>query len=463
LYGVLKDYELNGKTIHTYIGTDHYSARVRNLHAYDSVSKDIVSRWSYPLCPDSNLLRGQSYRLLKGNIYKEQGVILGRSCIINRRTVIGAGTSIADGTVISNSVIGRNCIIGRNVTIEGAYIWGDAVIGDGSVIKQAIIANEAVVGKKCIVEPGALLSYAVRIADGTTVQGTRRITRAKRKRGAFDDEVEKGEPDFAVVGEKGDGFDFETDDEDQDDEVEKLADASLIYNLSDLAVSQESISTLNSDSDMSGDAVYQRDRSATSSFLSVASDDSENPQQAHHFLHEATNSLLDSLQKGDDPANIALELNSFRMSQDASDHQVRRAVAHSFTKMIIQLKESGMSMSKAVSDVIPPNKTLIERYLDRKTGTDDEVDLLLLIQNDSLVRKEGDLLLKFVTFELVRQDLISAEGIEEWWGDERSTETEELKKVREKTQDVVDAVLASDSDGEGDDDEDESEAESDED
>lgn len=61
LYKILGDFELNAKTVHTHIITDHYAARVRNLHAYDSVCKDIVSRWSYPLCPDSNLLRGHSY------------------------------------------------------------------------------------------------------------------------------------------------------------------------------------------------------------------------------------------------------------------------------------------------------------------------------------------------------------------------------------------------------------------
>jgi translation initiation factor eIF-2B subunit epsilon len=114
LAGVLKDYELNFKTIHTHIVTEGYAARVRNLHAYDAISRDIVSRWSYPLCPDSNLLRGQTYKLQKGNIYKEEGVILARSCIIGRNVVVGAGTSVGEGTTVISSVLGKNCIIGRN-------------------------------------------------------------------------------------------------------------------------------------------------------------------------------------------------------------------------------------------------------------------------------------------------------------------------------------------------------------
>ncbi|KAK4996815.1 hypothetical protein LTR28_000063, partial [Elasticomyces elasticus] len=201
LHSVLKDYELNGKTIHTHVVDEHYAARVKNLNAYDSISKDLISRWAYPLCPDSNLLKDQTYQLQKGNVYKEEGVILARSCTINRRTVIGKGTAVGDGSVVSNSIIGRRCLIGRNVTIDGAYIWDDAVVGDGSTVKDAIIANEAIVGKRCQVLPGALLSYNVRIADGTTLQGTARVTRFKRKRGYDGDEVAKGASDPKVVGE----------------------------------------------------------------------------------------------------------------------------------------------------------------------------------------------------------------------------------------------------------------------
>jgi translation initiation factor eIF-2B subunit epsilon len=218
LHSVLKDYELNGKTFHTHIISDHYAARVRNLHAYDSVSKDIVSRWAYPLCPDSNLVQGQSYRLGKGNIYKEEGVILARDCVINSKTVIGRGTSIGDGSVITNSIIGRHCQIGRNVRIDGAYLWDYASVGDGSVIKKSVIANEASIGRKCTIEEGALISYGVAIGEGKTIRGEHRITRAKRRR-ENDEELVRGEPDLEVVGKGGDGFEFQDSDEDDDDEV----------------------------------------------------------------------------------------------------------------------------------------------------------------------------------------------------------------------------------------------------
>ena len=176
LYGVLKDHELNGKTIHTFIVEEHYAARVRDLQAYDAISKDIVSRWAYPICPDSNLLPGQSYRFQRGNIYMEDGVILARSSLIKRRTVIGQNTSIGDGSIIGNSIVGRRCQIGRNVKIDGAYIWDDVVISDDSDVRRAVIANEAMLGPQCTIEAGALISYGVQLAKGTTVHGTSRIT-----------------------------------------------------------------------------------------------------------------------------------------------------------------------------------------------------------------------------------------------------------------------------------------------
>lgn len=219
LHGVLKDYELNGKTIHTHIINDHYAAKVRNLKAYDAISKDIISRWTYPLCPDTNLLPGHTYELRKSNLYQEQGVTLARSCVVGRRTVIGQGTSIGEKTMVKNTVLGRNCKIGKNVTLDGAYLWDCAVIGDGTSVHQAIVADGAMVGNNCKVQPGALLSYGVRVADGITVPEGRRISKSPR------DEDEEPESDPAVVGKGGEGYEF-THDEDEEDEGDDASDAS---------------------------------------------------------------------------------------------------------------------------------------------------------------------------------------------------------------------------------------------
>jgi translation initiation factor eIF-2B subunit epsilon len=478
LHQVLKDYELNGKTIHSHIVTDHYAARVRNLHAYASVSKDIISRWAYPLCPDSNLLRGQSYRLQKGNIYLEQGVILARSCTINRGSVIGKGTSIGEGSVITNSIIGRNCILGRNVTVEGAYVWNNASLGDGTVVKDAIIAEEAAIGKKCRIQPGALVSFGVQVADSTIIQGDSRVTRMKRKR-EDDEYMERGEPDVRIVGEGGDGFEY-IDSDDEDDAVEGLAATGLgkssasmgmtyganmqiVYNMSALALSTESISTLNSEDDFS-DGPIPRDRSAGGSFVSIDSDESGHAVAAARDFHtEATRSINDALDEEQDAANIQLELSALKLAANASEHAVRRAVISGFLKRISSLVEGGTGVKEAPSKLLPKYKLLLERTMFDKDddAKPDQVDFMLILQHDCVHRKDGEQILLHFSLALSKYDVIEAEGFEAWWNDAKSTENEEMQNVREKTKTLIDYLLQSDGEESEEDEDDEDEEDED--
>lgn len=462
LHSVLKDYELNGKTIHTHIVNDHYAARVKNISAYGAVSKDILGRWAYPICPDSNLVRDQTYRLLKGNVYREEGVVLARSCHIGRKTVIGRATSVGEGSFISNSVIGRRCVIGRNVKIEGAYIWDDAFIGDGTVIQDAIIANEASVGKKCKIMPGALLSYGVHISDGITVKEGSRITRKKRVTGYEEDEIVTGETDVSIVGEKGSGFEYEAD-EDEEDEEHLGLNHNTMYNMANLSISQESISTLNSEDDYSeGFSAGRSGRTESfGSIGSVASDDSNlDKGAAMDFHHEAAGSIYDSLQKGDESANIQLELTSLRMAANASPSQVRRAVVAAFMKRLAGLVEDGLSAAQAVKKTVPVHKVLLERTMfdhgEEYEEKPDQVEFLLLIQTDLCHRKDGEQLMLYTSNDLILNDVVDAEGFEQWWGDERSEGSDEMKHVRSLMGQFMDAILSG-SEDESSEEEDESE------
>ncbi|KAL2009813.1 hypothetical protein VTN00DRAFT_5620 [Thermoascus crustaceus] len=427
LYGVLKDYELNGKTIHTHIINDHYAARVRNLKAYDAVSKDVVSRWTYPLCPDTNLLRGHTYELRKGNLYQEQGVMLARSCVIGRRTVIGQGTSIGDKTTVTNTVLGRNCKIGKNVVLDGAYVWDGAVIGDGTEVRQAIVADGVVVGNRCKIEPGVLLSYGVKIADGTTVIKGMRITRAKKE----GDVAVPSDP--KVVGEGGEGYEFVHDvDEDEEDEEDVISVASgLVYNMAELSLSSESISTLSSEISEPGFG-----GSRAGSFGTSYSDEDEQD----HFQHDASTSVYDGLRDGVSADVVQLELVSLRMSANASEHQVRRAVVTAFMKRIQQLMESGKGAGQAVKEIFTNYREVVDRIIFDKDSDQkpDQVDLLLLIQQDLVHRNKGDTILLFTAKELYDLEIVDEEAYEQWWEDERSSSTEEMRKVRGQTQQFVD-------------------------
>ncbi|KAJ5190376.1 uncharacterized protein N7498_009361 [Penicillium cinerascens] len=427
LFGVLKDYELNGKTIHTHIIKDHYAARVRNLKAYDAISKDIISRWTYPLCPDTNLLPGHTYDLRKGSLYQEQGVTLARSCVIGRRTVIGKGTSIGDRTTVHSTVLGRNCKIGRNVKLDGAYIWDGVVIGDNTDVPGAIIADNVVIGKGCTVAPGALISHDVKIADGVEVESGKRITKVGRNGTA-------GPTDSKVVGQGGEGYEFVPgEDDDEEDDDASVASSGLVYRMPGLSLSSASISTLSSEV---SDGSWQR--SARSSF--------SDEEEQDHFHHDASVSLFDGLRDGVSADVVQLELVSLRMTANASDVQVRRAIVTSFMKYIQQLMEGGKGAGDAVHEVFSKYREVVERTLfDRnKAEKRDQVDLLLRLQQDLVHRNKGDTVLLFTAKELYDLELVDEEAYEQWWDHERSTESEEMKTVRSQAQQFVDWLANAD-------------------
>lgn len=419
LYGVLKDYELNGKTIHTHIIKEDYAARVRNLKAYDAVSKDIISRWTYPLCPDTNLLPGHTYDLRKGSMYQEQGVTLARSCVVGRRTVIGRGTSIGDRTTVHSTVLGRNCRIGRNVKLDGAYVWDGVVIGDNTDVRGSIIADGVVVGKNCTIAPGALLSYGVKIADGITVESGKRITKSRR-----DGSVARNDP--KVVGQEGEGYEFVAgeDEEDEEEDDVSVASSGLVYQMPGVSLSTASISTLSSEV---SDGTW--DRSSLS-----------NEEREDHFHHDASVSLFDGLRDGVSADVVQLELVSLRMTANASDVQMRRAVVTSFMKYIQQLVEGGKNAGEAVHEVFSKYREVVDRTLfDRnKDEKKDQVDLLLQLQQDLTHRTKGDTILLFTAKELYDLELVDEEAYEQWWEHEGSSSTEEMRKVRSQAQQFVD-------------------------
>ncbi|OWP04533.1 hypothetical protein B2J93_1392 [Marssonina coronariae] len=440
LHGVLKDYELNGKTIHTEVVEDHYAARVFNLQSYEAVSKDILGRWTYPLVPDSNLLAGQSYKFERGGLCKENGVILARTCKVGKRTVVGKDTSIGDGSTISNSIVGRRCRIGKNVTISDAYIWDDVVVRDGSTVNRAIIASEAVVGKNCKIQPGALLSYGVRIADGKEVEGAWRVTRAKRRAelGSSDSDSSfaAAPTDPSVVGEGGSGYLF-SDTSDDEDEA-SIFHNNLIYSTAHLNISTDSISTISSNL---GASPPDEGRSRHSSFAGSVSEDGEPGSSSNeNFHHDAVAGLLDALKEGGDFGAARLEFMGLRLGNDATDHQMRRAIAVAFTKRITQLIESQkLEASKAAGVALssPGAESFLKEVA---VGTDrkeeDQVDLLDCLQKDLVHRSNGAVIMAAVSQKLYQLEVLEEEAFLAWWEASEGlgeSEDPEMKRVRGKT------------------------------
>ena len=427
LFGVLKDYELNGKTIHTHIVTDQYAARVRGLRTYCAISKDILCRWTYPLCPDSNFMDGQTYRLRKGKVNQEDGVKAAHSSTIRGRCVLASGTKVGEHATITDSILGRGCQLGDNVLIENAYLWDNVIVED-----QVTINGPAIIGAGARICTKASLAANALIAPGAII---------KRETSISDVKLHKDKDDMRTTN------------IDADSDASSDASMGLTYQHPSGSSSQSSISTFAS----SDDGFQPTDTSRRSS---LRSDRSEETAQNRDFQVEATTSILDGLTNGDAADTIFLELNSYRMSVDVSQHEVRQAVVTALLKRISVLSE-GTSPREAVKQIFTGYKSLVERIiLDKgKEAKTDQVDFLLLVQKDTLGRAGGGQLLLFVAKEMYDQDIIEEDGVLQWWEDPRSAEGE-MGATRKLSEPFITYLKEAEEDEDSEEEEDEGEDES---
>jgi hypothetical protein len=158
---------------------------------------------------------------------------------------------------------------------------------------------------------------------------------------------------------------------------------------------------------------------------------------------------------GHESANIQLELTALRMSTNASDHQVRRAVVVAFVKRISQLINAGSSVKDAVAQVFTQHKDLVERSIfDKNTASkSDQVDFLMILQSELTHRENGDMILLNAATKLLELDVIEGDGVLQWWESAKSSESEDMQKVKEKTNQLIE-FLNDSSEEESEDDED---------
>ena len=197
--------------------------------------------------------------------------------------------------------------------------------------------------------------------------------------------------------------------------------------------SQESLSTIRSD-DSEVDDSSTPDTHHRSSFTSLSSETTA-PQTSKGFHSEASGSIYDSLKQEHDVANIQLELQALRMSSNASEHEVRKAVVAGLLKYAMEIRPKGTPLKATLA----ANRTLVEKTIFDEIQPRDQVDFLLLAQSDLCKYDEGDTVLASLCNDLYlmdsfEEDLFEAEAFQEWWSDERSSANEALRKVREKTQ-----------------------------
>ncbi|KAI0401442.1 eIF4-gamma/eIF5/eIF2-epsilon [Xylaria palmicola] len=476
LHGVLKDWELNGKMIHTEIVDEGYCARATNLQMYDAISKDVLGGWAYPFTPDCNLLKGQTYQLRDENIYEEDDVVVEEDTEITD-AVLGRDTHVGSKSIIQNSIIGRNCKIGNNVRISNSFIWDNTEIADDAVVEHVVIANSAYIGKGATVREGSLVSQGVRIGEKTDIEASTVLSLVAHDRSALKSQSH-------VVGAQGKGavFQYPEDDEGGMETLERLEN-SLIYSLEsfDIDIDTASISTFADDDDSDDESeaasTTPSQPAGRSRLSSFASDDSGAPNFSS-FHADAVHGLLEVLRGAvGDFDSEKLEFTSLRLANNASDVAMRKAVATAFVRRAVELMNAepgGLDAVRAAKEALTSRAGASAFVADVGVGGDsvaEQREFALAVQRAcaSSARvveagRAGNLLAALLQ-QMYDLDILEEEGLIAWWEDGRGQEGEVMPVVRAKCQALIEwlesAEEESDEDDEDDDEDDEDDEEDD--
>ncbi|KAG8217822.1 hypothetical protein J3R82DRAFT_5987 [Butyriboletus roseoflavus] len=217
VHGVLTS-DLLMKNIYCYIAKDGYAARVKDTKSYDSISKDILSRWTFPLVPDDNHPAGHSYDHLRGNKYiaADGSVILSRTCKIGNQSLIGSKSQISDNAQVVASVLGQRCVIGAGSIVRNSYLFDGVVVGPNCVIEYSIVGAGVQIKETSRVERGCLIGDKVTIGPQARMEPFQKLSKKCQDDHEEDDNEEEDDDD--------DDDDEEEEEEEADDDDDDEAD-----------------------------------------------------------------------------------------------------------------------------------------------------------------------------------------------------------------------------------------------
>ncbi|KAF4980946.1 hypothetical protein FZEAL_3166 [Fusarium zealandicum] len=436
LHGVLKDWELNGKMIYAEVFEEGYAARASTLQMYESISRDVLDRWTYPFIPECNVVPKQTYQRHMNGVVAEQGAFYANDAKISN-SIIGRDSNIGSGSKISNSIIGRDCKIGANVVLEDCFIWSDTTIEDGARISRSIVAEAVTIGKNSSILAGSLISFGVNVSEGTALSKNAVIS-------CVDPQGNPVTPDTKMLGSNANAAHFvDPEDDELDDEDPALLQKSLLYSLAEFNISTSSVSTLASD--ISEDSQFSdAHHSRTPSFIS------EDAGEKLSFHNDAVHGLLDALRDDSGDFDSAkLEFMGLRLANDASDTMMRRAVAVAFARRAAELLtpehgalEPSKAAEKALTSGHGATKFIAEVGIGSDSGEPEQIEFIVALQK-ALTHSRGPeqprvgTLLAALLQQLYALDILEEEGILGWWEDERAVEGEGMAPLKEKCRVLV--------------------------
>ncbi|XP_023753591.1 uncharacterized protein LOC111901951 [Lactuca sativa] len=423
--GLLVD-DIMGYKIFTHEIHSSYAARIDNFRSYDSISKDIIQRWTYPLVPDVQFSINNATKLERHGIYRASNITQSRSSQVGPFTYIGKDTFIGHNTRISNSVVGDGCKIGSNVAIDGCYIWNNVTIQDGCKLRHAILCDGVVMKSGAVLEPGVVLSYKVVVGQEFVVPGYSKVSLLPQPvKQDSDEELEYADSNSGIIettntlengdstndcvvseiGKNGRGFIWSMSEVDHEEEwrhsVAPIPESKLIELTQ--AVYDDLEALIQDDSFLPLSDVRESDTES----------DDDNRDESQYFEKEVEATFLRGVNENVKDDHIILEVNSLRLSYNMALENCASALFYSMMKLALDIsRNSGKDLVKSTNDVISQWGKLLKPYLN---GIDDEIEVILKFEEMCLESgKEFAILFVQILHVLYDKDIIQEEAILNW-------------------------------------------------
>ena len=419
-----------------------YMLRASGPGAYEVVSNDVLTGWTYPYTPRLRLPNSANYTHLSSLRFLGEGATYALSARIGFRSLIGPASRLEDEVDVHHSVVGARVRIGARSRVHHAFLWDNVTVGEDCELSGCIGGHNVTILDRVRLDRGTLVApNCVMGPDVHLERGARVSLHPFRESEDDDEEDEERSGDASALGANGKGYLWEPlhakvhdadSDEDDADEIENAANAQLFGMDADLAEvdlsdAPSDLSSIDADSDpealLGDDSEDELDSDSDldspdspSGFGSVSltlpdgtesqtyGEKVETENRLSEFRVEANASLERAFEENHAAENAAIELKTLRMASNVPPSEVRRVV---------------IAFVLARCDVERPKETadLLDKWgaLFREVSHDDQVEAIAVMQSYCAMHLTHTRLFLPLLKKAYNDEMVSDDAILAWW------------------------------------------------
>jgi len=488
-----------------------YAARIDDFSTYQAVSRDLLRRWCYPVVPD-NLPSGYEkqyrYNLQRHYMYhecKNGKARIGRSSQVHGAGMIGSCCFIGENCRIEGTVMGNNCHVAAKASLRNCFLWDAVEVGEGATVVQSILADGCVIKAGAVVNRGCIIGAGCVIGEGVVLPEFTRVTLAEERDGDdfsddWDEGSEKGQEEGTsaeeasvedgvvshthVVGPDGKGRVWQPPPEDEEDEdlyglssteVAKAQcigfDPTLLY-AERLRLQKVQDDGFSDDEDavehaLDSDLEKYKDGAVTFASGEMAAPAYTIGRQEGVDVIDELKSICLEYEPTSPIENLAIELNSYKFSQNATYSDCTTAA------MLAILEQMNITADTSDGKLVADFKSYLDHWAPllqkMSIGLDEEKAIVEALENSATQEGEmGQVLSTGVSFRFLLQtlhdeEIVSEEAILGWAAERRAEAEDSLRAKLFRLKPVQDFLewLEKETEDEGDSDEEEEDSDED--